>query len=140
MLLLETRKPTQPCDYRRRRGKRSDFSPVPLPSLQAQLSDTVVRLTSELAGMFREKQNPEEVRHAIRLVNTRLSELSAPLTRDLIRHLITKVDFGRNWMKVVLNPLGLIAENPSCGGFSGQKKPASSCFEVSPVCLLSKVG
>ena len=83
-----------------------------LQARKGQLADYIVRLSSELAGMSREKQNPEEVRKAIRMVNTRLNELSAPLKREIIRQLITQIDFGRKVMKVTLNPLGLIVENP----------------------------
>jgi DNA invertase Pin-like site-specific DNA recombinase/uncharacterized small protein (DUF1192 family) len=112
-----------------------------LQARKAQLADYIVRLNAELAGMSREKQNPEEVRKAIRVVNTRLSELSAPLKREIIRQLITQIEFGRKVMKVTLNPMGLIAENPRAARDSqGIKKPASSCIEVSPVCLLSKMG
>lgn len=104
---------------------------------KAQILDNIVRLNAEIESASREKLNPEEVRAAIRYVHTHLAELSAPLKRDLLRRLITRVELGLKVLKMTLDPGGLIADLTET---QGKKKPATLCFEVSPVCLLSKLG
>lgn len=112
-----------------------------LQTRKAQLSDNVVRLTAEIESMNREKLNPEEVRAAIRYVHTHLAELPAPLKRDLLRRLITQVELGQKVLRMSMDPEGLASEIAALSRDSeGGKKPATSCFTVSPVCLLSKLG
>jgi len=106
-----------------------------------RLSDNIVRLTAELESVSREKLNPEEVRWAIRHVHGHMNELSPPLKRELIRRLITRIEFGRKVMKVSLDPQGFVALNAvGSPGSQGEKKLAPPCFGGSPVCLLSKLG
>ena len=85
-------------------------------------------------------------RFHIRFVNQNLDGLSPLVRRDLIRLLVSRVEFGRTTMKVTLNAGGLLAvkSGPS-GFFLGDSKSLEKGVEalwpkVTSLCQLSGLG
>lgn len=115
-------------------------------SRKQQLADNLLRLSVELDSVYRETWNPEEIREAIRFVNQNLDGLSPLVRRDLIRLLVSKVEFGRTTMKVALNAGGLLAvKSAPSGVFSGDLKNLEKGAlplwpRVTSLCQLSGLG
>lgn len=115
-----------------------------LKQRRVQISDSIARLDIELESIDRKKADPKEVRDAIQFVNSRLGDLSVPLRKDMIRRLISSVEFGKKEVSVVLNPKGLLEKDPvnpdgsgGGGGGSGPLWPGLSKVRVlSRICGL----
>lgn len=78
---------------------------------KTRLSDHLIRLKADQQSARNSKANEDELREAIRFVNGSIGELPPPLKRELVRALIQRVEFGKNRIKIYLNPRGLNAGN-----------------------------
>ena len=112
-----------------------------LKQRQVQISDSILRLNTELESIDRKKIDPEEIQRAVRYVNSKLGELSVPLRKDMIRRLISRVEFGKDKTTIALHPAGLYEKGGICpddsGGGGDGKQVWPSLSMVRP---LSKLG
>lgn len=74
---------------------------------KTRLTDHLIRLKTDQQSAQNSKATEDELKAAIRLVNSSIGEVPPPLKRELVRALVQGVEFGKDRIKVYLNPKGL---------------------------------